>query len=425
MRARGPRMHIGAPAYGNPRTTRCGDDGQTDRGTKKAHCGETNRVERLRQRRFRLCGDARRSCPRLGIGRRQRDLSSNEYYEIEKLLDQRTNPITGVVEYLVKWEGYSNDENTWEPEPRLIEDDNEELIKEWRQAQTMKSPELRAAKIQLLSKLRARHVTPTLGKPLESDDFVSYRSNERERQLRNTGDAQSAGETPQMYEEELSGFSLDQASQGVQAHDGAIRNVHGVDNVSAQNYAESNDDDEGKTMMTMAICFQTQDDEAFGVTIGLEQGNLPVPGTSIKRSRRLQPEDFCTPRDTTSPKLSDATATQRRSSSDAVIKEKPDNTVSPFFSVKTSAPKSSLLFSGSRKSPLKPQQTVKRKYNTGVSASTNAVKKRKTPLFSLPSSVILNQKSPLRDRSKMRNSFLNMGKKFAKTSSSKTLFGRK
>ena len=63
------------------------------------------------------------------------DLSSNEYYEIEKLLDQRTNPITGVVEYLVKWEGYSNDENTWEPEPRLIEDDNEELIKEWRQAQ--------------------------------------------------------------------------------------------------------------------------------------------------------------------------------------------------------------------------------------------------------------------------------------------------
>ena len=358
------------------------------------------------------------------------DLSSNEYYEIEKLLDQRTNPITGVVEYLVKWEGYSNAENTWEPEPRLIEDDNEELIKEWRQAQAMKSPELRAAKIQLLSKLRARHVTPTLGKPLESDDFVSYRSNKWEKPLRNTGDAQSAGEAPQMYDEELSGFSLDKAPRP--SKDGATSNAHSIGNLGAPNRIESNDDDEGEDDDddgNLRIVFQTQEDEAFGVgNRGLKQGNLPVPGTSIKRTRRLQPEDFCTPRDNTSPKLSDTTATLRRSTSDAVIKEKSDNTVSPFFSAKTLAPKSSLLFSGSTKSPLKPQQTLKRKYNAGVSTNMNVrkskAKKRKTPLFSLPSSV-MNQKSPLRDRSKMRNSFLNMGRKIAKTSSSKTLFGRK
>ena len=100
------------------------------------------------------------------------DLSSNEYYEIEKLLDKRINPITGVTEYLVKWEGYSSDENTWEPEPNLVEDDNEDLITEWRQSQAMKSPELRAAKNTLLSKLRARHLTPTLGRVLSGDDFV-------------------------------------------------------------------------------------------------------------------------------------------------------------------------------------------------------------------------------------------------------------
>ena len=105
------------------------------------------------------------------------DLSSNEYYEIEKLLDKRINPITGVTEYLVKWEGYSSDENTWEPEPNLVEDDNEDLITEWRQSQAMKSPELRAAKNTLLSKLRARHLTPTLGRVLSGDDFVLPETN--------------------------------------------------------------------------------------------------------------------------------------------------------------------------------------------------------------------------------------------------------
>jgi len=259
--------------------------------------------------------------------------------------------------------------------------------------------------MQLLSKLRARHVIPTLGKPLDSDDD----------------------------------FSLSQASDDVQVSRKNVTrnfctesNANDVETVSAQKDIEINtdddeegDDDDGN----LRIIFQTQEGEAPEVgNRGLES-NLPVPGTSIKRSRRLQPEDFCTPRDSTSPKLSDAAATLRRSTSDTATKGNLDNSASPFFAAKKLPPKSSLLFPGPKKSPLKPQQTVKRKYNVVFSTSINSrqrnEKKRKTPLFSLPSSVMLNQKSPLRDRSKMRNSFLSMGKKIAKTGSSKTLFGRK
>ena len=189
--------------------------------------------------------------------------------------------------------------------------------------------------------------------------------------------------------------------------------MHGVDNVSTQNHAESNDDDEGEDDDddgNLRIVFQTQDDEAFGVgNRDLEQGNLPVPGT-VSNGQHDSTGRFLHPARYYESKTircnCDTTSQQQRRSH----QRKPDNTVSPFFSVKTSAPKSSLLFSGSRKSPLKPQQTVKRKYNTGVSASTNAVKKRKTPLFFSTFFCNFKSEKPLRDRSKMRNSFLNMEK---------------
>lgn len=41
------------------------------------------------------------------------ELESEEEYEVEKILNHRgEGPQT---EYLVKWKGYGNDENTWEP----------------------------------------------------------------------------------------------------------------------------------------------------------------------------------------------------------------------------------------------------------------------------------------------------------------------
>jgi hypothetical protein len=43
-----------------------------------------------------------------------RQIPSNETYEVEKILDHRI--INGRIMYFVKWKGYEEDENTWEPE---------------------------------------------------------------------------------------------------------------------------------------------------------------------------------------------------------------------------------------------------------------------------------------------------------------------
>ncbi len=361
--------------------------------------------------------------------------SSNQYYEIEKLVDKRINPITGVVEYLVKWEGYSSDENTWEPEPRLVEDDNADLIKEWRQAQAMKSPELRAAKITLLSKLRARHLTPTLGRPLKGDNFVLSENHGWENVLKGEdevvkdhkdNESDKSKEKPNVFILNEAGVDRYGLNQNI-----LLKNVTGEVNRSIS--SSTVDDDEDDDDDDLRIVFQTQQDETFPQAQEIDNNEkpFPLPGSNIKNARRLHPEEFCTPRYSGNPKAMDAMTILSNDSSDSnsnsnkILKSSKDKTNNNIINTnKVKMNTSPLLSSMIKFSPSKVNPTVKRKFIDSRRDSSR--KKQKTLLFSRSSKVIVSDKSPLREQGKMRNSFLGMrNKRNTKSSYSKSLFGRK
>uniref|UniRef100_A0A0N5A884 Chromo domain-containing protein n=1 Tax=Syphacia muris TaxID=451379 RepID=A0A0N5A884_9BILA len=48
------------------------------------------------------------------------EMNEDEEYVVEKILNKRVMNKSGRVEYLIKWKGYSDAENTWEPEENCV-----------------------------------------------------------------------------------------------------------------------------------------------------------------------------------------------------------------------------------------------------------------------------------------------------------------
>jgi len=49
-------------------------------------------------------------------------MTEEDQFEIDQIVDKRVDDSTGKVEYLVRWRGYGDSENTWESKQSLIQD---------------------------------------------------------------------------------------------------------------------------------------------------------------------------------------------------------------------------------------------------------------------------------------------------------------